>query len=107
LMLLAAALLMYRGFQQTMTFGTGFAKDHLLMVRLDPRLVQYDAEATRRFYELLIARAREISGVERATLTRHPPLALYDVDALEFVPDGYQMPRDRASFTSGMDTVDD
>ncbi|HKC23685.1 MAG TPA: ABC transporter permease, partial [Thermoanaerobaculia bacterium] len=107
LMLLAAALLMYRGFQQTMVEGTGFAKDHLLMVRFDPRLVQYDAEATRHFYELLIARARETPGVQRATLTRHPPLALYDVDALDFVPVGFQMPTDREHFTSGMDTVDD
>lgn len=107
LMLLAASFLMYRGFQQTTAVDTGFAKDHLLMVKFDPRLVQYDADRTRHFYEALLARVRELPGVDRTSLTRHPPLALDDVDALDFVPDGVEMPRERQHFTTGMDVVDD
>src|SRR2546422_1183646 len=38
LMLLAASFLMYRGFHQSLREGTGFAKDHLVMARFDPRL---------------------------------------------------------------------
>ena len=105
LMLLAASFLMYRGFQNTLP--TGFSKDRLLMVRFDPRLVQYDADQTQQFYELLAARLRETPGVESTAFTQNPPLGLGDFGQAAFVPDGFQMPRDREHFTSTMDTVDD
>lgn len=105
LMLLAAAFLMFRGFQRTLP--TGFSKDHLLMVRFDPRLVQYDAAQTQQFYELLAERVRETPGVESAAFTQNPPLGLGDFGQVAFVPDGFQMPRDRENFTSTMDTVDE
>ncbi len=98
LMLLAASFLMYRGFQNTLP--TGFSKDRLLMVRFDPRLVQYDAAQTQQFYELLAARLRETPGVESTAFTQNPPLGLGDFGQVAFVPDGFQMPRDREHFTS-------
>jgi predicted permease len=107
LMLLAAAFLMYRGFHQSLREGTGFAKDHLLMARFDPRLVQYNAAQTRQFYKLLAERAREVLGVESAALTENPPLGLDNFGSVAFVPDGFQMSRDRQNFTSTMDTVDE
>ena len=42
MMLLAASFLMVRGFQHSIGEGPGYTTDHLLMVRFDPRLVQYD-----------------------------------------------------------------
>ena len=107
LMLLTASFLMVRGFQQSLLEVTGFAKDHLLMARFDPRLVQYNAAQTRQFYKLLAERAREAPGVQSAALTENPPLGLEDFDGIAFVPDGFQMPRDRENFTSTMDTVDE
>jgi predicted permease len=107
LMLLAASFLMFRGFQHAFAEGTGFATDHVLMVRFDPRLVQYDAARTRQFYKRLTERVRDEPGVERAGLTRNPPLGLENFGVVAFVPDGFQMPRDRESFTSAMDTVDE
>jgi predicted permease len=107
LMLLAAAFLMFRGFHQGLREGIGFAKDHLLMARFDPRLVQYNAAQTRQFYKLLANRAREVLGVQSAGLTENPPLGLDDFDSVAFVPDGFQMPRDREHFTSTTDTVDE
>jgi putative ABC transport system permease protein len=107
LMLLAAAFLMYRGFHQSLGEGIGFAKDHLLMARFDPRLVQYDPAQTRQFYQQLTERMREVSGVESAGLTQNPPLGLDNFGRVAFVPDGYQMPADRENFTSTMDTVDE
>src|SRR6266540_3864856 len=107
LMLLAAAFLMYRGFHQSLREGIGFAKDHLLMARFDPRLVQYDAAQTRQFYKLLAERARDLPEVESAALTENPPLGLDNFGSVAFVPDGFQMPRDRENFTSAMDTVDE
>src|ERR1700732_2108188 len=58
LMLLTASFLMVRGFQNSLREGTSFAKDHLLMVTFDPRLVQYDPAQTQRFYKLLAVRVR-------------------------------------------------
>ncbi len=107
LMLLAASFLMLRGFQHSLLEGTGFAKDHLLMVRFDPRLVRYDAARTQQFYRLLAERLRETPGVESTGFTLDPPLGLEDLDRVALVPDGFPMPRDRQSFLSTMDTVDE
>ena len=107
LMLLAASFLMIRGFEQGYLEGTGFAKDHLLMVRFDPRIVQYNADQTRHFYELLSERVRQTAGVRNACLMQNPPLGLDTFDSAAFVPDGFQMPPDREYFTSAMDTVDE
>ncbi len=89
LMLLAASFLMFRGFQHSLLDGIGFAKDHLLMVRFDPRLLQYDAGQTRSFYKLLAERVRETSGVESAAFTQNPPLSLDNFGRVAFVPDGF------------------
>ena len=107
LMLLAASFLMSRGFQHSLLQGTGFPKDHLLMVRFDPRLVQYDAAQTQQFYELLAERMRHTPGVESAALHAEPAARARRLRAVAFVPDGFQMPRDREHFTAAMDTVDE
>jgi len=107
LMLLTAAFLMVRGFQNSLREGTGFAKDHLLMVTFDPRLVQYNAAQTQRFYKLLAERIRVAPGVQSEALTQNVPLGTDDFDAIDFVPDAFQMPRDRDNFNSTIDTVDE
>jgi predicted permease len=107
LMLLTASFLMARSFQRSVLEGTGFSTDHMLLARFDPRLVQYNAAQTRQFYKLLTERARVAPGVQGAALTQNPPLGLSDFDRVAFVPDGFEMPRDRESFTSTMDIVDE
>jgi putative ABC transport system permease protein len=76
-------------------------------VRFDPRLIQYNAAQTQQFYKLLAGRVREAFEVESAALTHHPPLSLENFGRLAFVPEGFQMPRDRENFTSMMDTIDE
>jgi predicted permease len=105
LMLLTAAFLMARSFGRQVLEGTGFAKDHLLMATFDPHLAQYDAARTTQFYRLLTERVRELPGVRSEALTESVPLDWNGVDSLAFVPDGFQLPRDRENFTSAMDTV--
>ncbi len=110
LMLLTASFLMFRGFHNSLQEGIDFAKDardHLLMVKFDPRLVQYDEVRTRHFYEQLTRRVREAPGVESAALTQNPPLGLDDFGRVAFAPEGFPMPRDRESFTATADTVDE
>ena len=46
-------------------------------------------------------------GVVSAGFTQNPPRGLGDFDRLAFVPEAFQMPRDRHSLTSTMDTVDE
>ncbi len=91
LMLLAASFLMFRGFQHSLGEGLEFAaqaRDHVLMVSFDPRLVQYDASQTERFYRLLGERVRQAPGVRSAAFTQNPPLALNDFERIAFVPGG-------------------
>jgi predicted permease len=107
LMLLTASFLMVRGFQQSLLEGTSFAKDHLLMTSFDPRLVQYNTAQTQRFYKLLAERVRQAPGVRSVALTENVPLGQNGFDGVAFVPDGFQMPRDRENFNSTMDTIDE
>jgi predicted permease len=107
LMLLAASFLMARSFRNSVVGGIGFPRERLLLVRFDPRLVQYDGARTRQFYELLTDRVREAAGVRSAGLSQNPPLGLGGFDAISFVPGDFQMPPDRERFTVTMDTVDE
>ena len=110
LMLLAASFLMFRGFRHSVGDGVEFArdaKDHVLMVRFDPRMVQYDAARTKQFYERLAERLRDAPDVRGTAYTQNPPLGLEDFDRLAFVPEGFAMPKDRESFVAMMDTVDE
>jgi macrolide transport system ATP-binding/permease protein len=107
LMLLTASFLMARGFEHGVVAATGFAKDHLLMARLDPHLVKYNGAQTQQFYKLLAERMRTAPGVQSAGFTHNPPLGLDDFERIAFVPEGFQMPRDRETFTSAMDTIDE
>jgi predicted permease len=107
LMLLMASFLMVREFNRSLAEGTPFLKDRLLLVRFDPRLVQYNEAQTQQFCKLLTERVRMTPGVQGASLTQNPPLALERFDAVSFVPEGFEMPRDRENFTSTMDTVDE
>jgi len=107
LMLLTASFLMARGFQHDMMQDSNFTKDHLLMTSFDPRLIQYNAGQTQRFYKLLAERMRETPGVQSVALTQNVPLGQSDFDGVTFVPDGFQMPPERANFSSMMDTVDE
>jgi putative ABC transport system permease protein len=107
LMLLTASFLMARGFQRALMEDTGFTKDHLLMTSFDPRLIQYSAAQTQQLYKLLAESMRETPGVQSEALTQNIPLGVDDFDGVAFVPDGFQMPPDRANFNSAMDTIDE
>jgi predicted permease len=109
LMLLTAAFLMVRGFQHGVLESTNFPKDHLLLASFDPRLIQYNPSQTKQFYKLLTERVRSAPGVQDATLTQNIPLGFddYEFEPLAFVPENFQMPRDRQNFSVLTDTVDE
>jgi len=107
LLLLTASFLMMRGFHNGLNAATGLAKSRVLMAKFDPRLVQYNADQTQRFYRRLAEDVRAMPGVKSAGVTQNPPLGLGAFARIAFVPDGFVMPRDRATFTSTMDVVDE
>ena len=106
LMLLTASFLMARSFQASIGQATGFAKDHMLMARLDPRLLQYEALRSQQLYEQLTARLRGTPGITGVALTQNPPLGLDDFERLSFVPDGYELPLGRDQLKVSFDTID-
>ena len=69
LLLLTASFVVTRGFHNSVAPPTGFVKDHLLLSKFDPRLVQYDEAQTQQFYQLLVERARATPGVRSAGLS--------------------------------------
>jgi predicted permease len=77
------------------------------MTSFDPRLVQYNAAQTQQFYKLLSERVRVLPGVQSEALTQNVPFGQNDFDGVAFVPEEFQMPRDRDNFNSTMDTVDE
>jgi putative ABC transport system permease protein len=107
LMLLTAVFLMQRGFAQGIADKTRFTTKNVLMARFDPRLVQYDAVQTRRFYEELVSRARALPGVESVALSRSVPLGLEAFESVKFAPEDVEMPRDRETVSAAMDTIDE
>ena len=107
LMLLTAAFLMARSFQHSMLGGPGFPADHLLISTFDLRLERYDAAQTKQFYKLLTDRMQETPGVDSFGLTHSVPFGQEDIEAIAFVPEAFQMPRDRVNFSSPMNTVDE
>jgi predicted permease len=107
LVLLSVSFVMMRGFRLGLDAGTGSVKDHILMARFDPRLMQYTPAQTQRFYQLLGERARAAAGVTSAAFTVNPPLGLNAFEKIAFAPDGFVMPRDRDTFTATADAVDE
>jgi predicted permease len=109
LMMLTAGLVVMRGFHHGLVEGVDFAKtakDHVLVATFDPRLLQYDAARTERFYEELIDRVRQTPGVVSAGLTQNPPLGLEAFESLAYVPEGAAMSSERETYDVAMDTVD-
>ncbi|MBV9611500.1 MAG: ABC transporter permease [Acidobacteriaceae bacterium] len=107
LMLLTAAFLMARDFRRLWLDVGGFRRDHLLLTNFDPHLLQYNAAQTQQFYRLLAERVKEAPGVQSATVAQHLPLGYGEVDGMDFVPEGFTLPRDRANFNSMMATADE
>jgi predicted permease len=104
--LLVVAVFISRGFARQLSAGPGFRTDHLVMMSMDPTLVRYREPESRRFFEQLVERARLVSGVESATLTRYMPM-----DGLPpsttIVPEGMRFPPGIDSVAHASSAVDE
>ena len=78
------------------------------MARFDPRLVQYTPSPDAAVFTSCSPSAcARRTGVQSAALTRESAARAEAFGRIAFVPDGFEMPRDRETFTSTMDTVDE
>ena len=90
MVLLTATALVVDGFRKALVLDPGFRTDRLMMLSLDPSLVGYTPERTRRFYRELLDRARVLPNVHSATLTSAVPLDALEQETEAVVPEGYR-----------------
>lgn len=105
--LLVLAMFMYRGFREQLSSGPGYRTDHLLMMSLDPNLVRYSEDETRRFFLDLAERARALPGVRSVALTSAVPMATDGINASNVIPEGHQLPVGKQTLTLFSARVDE
>jgi putative ABC transport system permease protein len=105
--LLVLSMYMYRGFREQLGRGPGYRTDHLLMMSLDPSLVHYSEDETRRFFLQLAERARSVAGVESVALASSVPMATDGINAANLIPEGYELPVGKENLTLFSARVDE
>jgi predicted permease len=104
LVLLTIAGFAYRTLVGDLQGGGAFRTNHMLLMRLDPGLVRYDANATQRFFERLGREARNAAGVKSATLASTAPLFS---EIARIRPESHRFPPGQESVTVFSCTADE
>ncbi len=86
------ALAVHRAFSRELLRGPGYRVDQLVMMRLNPSLVQYDQAKATVFFDQLLDRTRAMPGVRSATLTSRIPMGFTNGGGASIVPEGFQLP---------------
>ena len=84
----------------------GFRVDHVLTLGFDPRIAQYDLDATRTFYRRLIDRVVALPGVRAAAIGQHIPLGVSSSSTDLTIP-GYDAGPNQAPLSIGSSIVSD
>jgi len=105
--LLVLATFMYRGFREQLASGPGYRLDHLLLMTLDPALVRYSEDQTRRLFHDLVEGARALPGVKSVALTSSVPMASDGVNTSSVIPEGYQLPEGKETLTMFSARIDE
>ena len=103
LVLLVAAGLFVRSVQSAESIDLGFDPSHVLNATTDVAQQGYDETRGRAFYDELLRRARQIPGVESASLAYSVPLGYYNTAAyleIEGQPPSAQARRPIAGYNS-------
>jgi putative ABC transport system permease protein len=90
---LVVATFMYRGFKQELTSGPGYRTDQLLMMRFGPGMIRFSDDQSRRFFQQVADRAREVAGVKTVAMTTAVPMSNDSIDFVTVAPEGYQFPQ--------------
>lgn len=99
--LLIVSAVLVEDFQRLLGAGPGYRTEQLFLMSLDPNLLHYTGDQTARLYQQLLDGARATPGVRSAALAYTVPMAMNGSN-LSFVPEGYELPKDKTS----LDTFD-
>jgi predicted permease len=92
LVLLTAAVFLYRAYQTEYGRGPGFRTDHLLLMSFEPDLAGYDDARAARFYDMLGERAAALPGVRSVAFTSSVPFDAISIENTAIAPEGFQFP---------------
>jgi predicted permease len=92
LVLLTAAVFLYRAHQSEYGRGPGFRTDHLLLMSFQPDLAGYDVAHAARFQDMLRDRATAIPGVRSVAFTSSVPFDGISIENTTIGPEGFQFP---------------
>jgi macrolide transport system ATP-binding/permease protein len=90
LVLLTAAVFLYRAYQSEYGRGPGFRTDHLLLTSFQPDLAGYDVSRAARFQEMLRERAAALPGVRSVAFTSSVPFDSISIENTAVAPEGFQ-----------------
>ena len=93
-------------FRRMLVLDPGMRTDHIMMFEFDPALAGYTPARAALFFDRLAANVRALPSVRSAALSRAIPFRPNFNDR-QVVPEGYQLPRDRASVTIAANIVDE
>ncbi len=92
LVLLTAAVFLYRAYQTEYGRGPGFRTDHLLLMSFEPDLAGYDSARADRFYDRLSERVAALPGVRSVTFSSSVPFDTISIENTAIAPEGFQLP---------------
>ena len=95
-----------RTFGALLSGNPGFHRDHRITMRFNPEASGYAPEKTERFFDTLVKRAAETSGIRSGALASGVPMT-YDHETLHFVPETGGLAAGRQSADSLAYVVDD
>ena len=84
----------------------GFRVDHVLTMGFDPRVAQYDLDATRRFYRQLGGRVETLAGVRAVAFGQYVPLGIASSNTDITIP-GYELGPNQRTITIFSSIVSD
>lgn len=91
LFLLAGATVLIRSLQNLVRTDTGYVKEQVLLVSIDPMQGRFDQMNSRQFFEALLPRVAGFPGVRSVSLARYIPLwNTFAVASMEVTVEGYQ-----------------
>ncbi len=97
--------LLVKDFANATSKAAGFRTDHVLLLTMDPALVQYQEPQARAFYRQLEERVGALPGVRTVALGEHIPLGVTS-SSKSVVVEGYEMARGQQNLSILESSVD-
>jgi putative ABC transport system permease protein len=106
LVMIVLSGLFIEGIQAARDTDPGFRVDRVLTMGFDPRIAQYDLDATRIFYRQLGDRVRALAGVRDVAFGQHIPLGVSS-SSTDITITGYEPGPDQQTLSIGSSVVSD